>query len=136
MLNNASNILDVGDHTVTEKVLPGYSAGTWGGDCSPDGTITLGLGQNAICTITNDDIAPSLKLVKTIINNNGGTITNPNSFGLQIDGVTVLNNVANVVSAGIHSVSELGLPGYVPGTWGGDCDPDAVGAGRRTPLAL
>ena len=36
------------------------------------GMTTLNEGQNAVCTITNDDVAPTLKLVKNVLNNNGG----------------------------------------------------------------
>ena len=34
--------------------------------------ITLANGQSTVCTITNDDIAPSLELDKTVTNDNGG----------------------------------------------------------------
>ena len=63
-------------------------------------------------------------MVKTIINDNGGTITNRNAFGLKVDGSTVLHQAVNDFNAGDHIVSEDGLPGYVPGDWGGDCAPD------------
>ena len=45
----------------------------WGGDCAANGTVTFALGENKTCTITNDDMAPKLTLVKTVINDNGGT---------------------------------------------------------------
>ena len=51
----------------------GYAASDWGGDCAADGTITLLPGDDKTCTITNDDIAPKLTLVKTVVNDNGGT---------------------------------------------------------------
>ena len=35
--------------------------------------ITLANGQSTVCTINNDDIAPSLELDKTVTNDNGGT---------------------------------------------------------------
>ena len=35
--------------------------------------VTLALGENVTCTFVNDDIAPKLTLVKTVINDNGGT---------------------------------------------------------------
>ena len=41
-----------------------------------------GLGEAATCTITNDDSdATSLTVVKTIVNDNGGTVTDENAFG-------------------------------------------------------
>ncbi|MGR9051480.1 MAG: hypothetical protein ACU84J_02410, partial [Gammaproteobacteria bacterium] len=76
--------------SVTETPLAGY-APSYSGDCS--GTIEAGV--NKTCTITNDDISPTLKLVKTIINNNGGTVTDENAFGLKVDGGAVLHNAVN-----------------------------------------
>ncbi len=35
--------------------------------------ITLGVGASATCTITNNDLAPRLTLVKQVTNDNGGT---------------------------------------------------------------
>ena len=35
--------------------------------------MTLGLGEDVTCTFVNDDDAPSLTLVKTVVNDNGGT---------------------------------------------------------------
>ena len=121
VLHNAAYAVNVGDHTVSENGLAGYQAGTWGGDCNADGSITLALDQDAICTITNNDIKPTLKVIKTIVNNNGGTMTDPNAFGLKIDGLAVRNNVSNIVAVGDHTVSEDSLPGYQSGAWGGDC---------------
>ena len=36
--------------------------------------VTAGLGENKTCSITNNDIAPKLTLVKTVVNDNGGTL--------------------------------------------------------------
>jgi len=126
VLHNASNSFVAGNHTVSEEGLPGYQAGSWGGDCNPDGSITLALGQAATCTISNDDMSSMLTVVKTIINDNGGTVTNEDAFGLKVDGGSVLHNVLTTIDAGNHTVSEDGLPGYQPGTWGGDCNPDGT----------
>ncbi|MBT8054868.1 MAG: hypothetical protein KJN69_13330 [Gammaproteobacteria bacterium] len=122
VLHNATNEVSPGQHAVSETGLTGYAAGSWGGDCAANGEITLSLGQSATCSVTNDDIAPTLRVVKTIVNDNGGTITDPNAFGLNIDGSPVSHNVANTLNAGQHSVSENGLPGYFAGPWGGDCN--------------
>ena len=124
VLHNAVNVVDFGDHTVSEDGLPGYVPGLWGGDCNADGSIVLVLDQDASCTITNDDISPTLTVVKTIVNDNGGTVTDENAFGLKVDGGVVLHNAINTIDAGNHTVSEDGLPGYVPGPWGGDCNAD------------
>ena len=121
VLHNAANIVDFGDHTVSENGLSGYAPGTWGGNCNTDGTITLALGQNATCTIINDDIPPRLTVVNTIVNNDGGGVTDPDAFGLRIDGLLVFDSTPAPVNAGTRTVSEDGLPGYQAGAWGGDC---------------
>ena len=36
-------------------------------------TSSLALGQTKTCTITNDDIAPKLNVIKHVVNDNGGT---------------------------------------------------------------
>ena len=60
--------------TLSEDGLAGYHPGTWGGDCNPNGRITLALDQDATCTITNDDSdSTGLTLIKQVINDNGGT---------------------------------------------------------------
>ncbi len=45
-----------GGYFVGEQNLPGYTAGTWGGDCTADGHVTLATGDNKVCEITNNDI--------------------------------------------------------------------------------
>jgi LPXTG-motif cell wall-anchored protein len=47
--------LEPGDYVVSETPIDGYTAGDWGGDCAADGSITLEEGDEAECTITNDD---------------------------------------------------------------------------------
>jgi len=124
--DSVSNAINAGNHTVSEDGLGGYQAGAWGGNCNSNGTIALAVGQNATCTITNNDIAPTLTVFKSIINDHGGTENDPNAFGLRIDGVSVQHNVSNPVDVGKHVVSEDGLPDYTPGKWGGDCNPDGT----------
>src|SRR5210317_993251 len=126
VLHNVTNDFDAGSHTVSEDGLDGYEAGTWGGDCNADGTLTLALDQDAVCTITNDDISPTITVVKTIINDDGGTVLDEDAFNLKVDGGIVLHNVTNDFDAGSHTVSEDGLDGYEAGTWGGDCNADGT----------
>jgi hypothetical protein len=47
--------LSPGTYTVRENNVSGYTAGSWGGDCSSDGHVTLTNGDRKTCTITNDD---------------------------------------------------------------------------------
>jgi hypothetical protein len=112
-----------GTYALSESTGPaGYSASLWSciGVVNVGSNITLGLGQSAVCTITNDDIAPTLTLVKTVTNTHGGTATAAN-FQAKIDGGNVAWSSAQAVTAGSHTASESTLAGYTAGAWGGDC---------------
>src|SRR5207247_918282 len=85
-------------YTATETSDPGYTASAWGGDCSANGTITLTPGDNKTCTITNDDKAATLTLVKTVVNNDGGTKT-PSDFSLFVNGSQVRRAVCRARAA-------------------------------------
>jgi hypothetical protein len=113
--------LPAGSHSASEAGLPGYTAGSWGGDCAADGSITLAPGQDATCSITNDDAAPSLTLVKSVVNDNGGTATAAD-FSLSADGPTPISGAGGATSdatfaAGTYTLSETDLPGYAAGDW-------------------
>jgi len=115
---------------ISELDLPGYTAGTWA--CSDANALTTGLptaglatgesitlasGADVSCAISNDDIAPTLTLTKTLINDNGGVST-IDDFDISIDGVEVVNAAVNTVLANtVLQISELDLPGYTEGTW-------------------
>ena len=107
--------VDAGAYDVTEGTHTGYTV-TYSGGC----TGTLALAGSATCTITNNDIAPTLTVIKTVINDNGGTQTaanfqitvddpgtNPASFpGAASPGTTV------TVDAGAYNVTEGTHTGY------------------------
>ena len=115
---------------VSELDRPGYTEGTW--SCVDANTLTTGLptagvatgttlelepGSAVTCSITNADIAPTLALTKTLINDDGGSLTIAD-FDISIDGTEVTSGVANIVSANTDIViSELDIPGYTEGTW-------------------
>ena len=74
MANGAT--FDAGTYDLSETGPAGYTASAWvcvGGTQDGSDTVTVGLGESATCTITNDDHAPSLTLVKVVVNDNGGT---------------------------------------------------------------
>ena len=62
----------------------------------------------------------TLTLVKTVVNDNGGTATTTD-FQAKIDGVNVAWGVAQTVTAGAHIASEVNMAGYMASSWGGDC---------------
>ncbi|MCP3938800.1 MAG: DUF11 domain-containing protein, partial [Actinomycetia bacterium] len=93
-----------------------------------DGTITLSEGQDATCYVNNDDIAPKLTVIKTVINDNGGTKTVADfelhvySFDLG-NSSSVISGVQRTFFAGEYDVHEHFHSGYTH-TIGGDCAAD------------
>src|SRR3970282_582445 len=73
--------LSAGSYTLVESNVGGYSEGSWG--CTGGtgavvgtfaaGSVVLNNGESVTCTITNNDQAASLTIVKRIVNDNGGT---------------------------------------------------------------
>src|SRR6185436_13096690 len=113
-------------HTASETTQSGYIPSVWGGDCASDGTITLQPGDNKTCTITNDDVAPTLTLVKTVTNNNGGTKV-VSDFPLFINGNPVTSGTPNTLSANVlYTATETTQTGYAASVWGGDCASDGT----------
>ncbi|MBI5037147.1 MAG: DUF11 domain-containing protein [Candidatus Kerfeldbacteria bacterium] len=105
-----------GTFTVSEDILSGYAM-TMSGDCSG----SIALGQDKVCTVTNDDIAPKLKLVKTVINNNGGTLQVAD-FPLFVNGNSVTSGQWNTLTAGVkYTATETNQFGYQASVWGTDC---------------
>ena len=113
-----------GTYSLVELDFDGYSEGSWSctegivGDSSFNaGSVTLDFGEQTVCTIINDDIAPTLTLAKTVTNNDGGMLTDAD-FALSIDASVVANNVATTVAANTPVViSEQDVAGYTEGTW-------------------
>jgi len=110
--------LDAGTYNVTESGPGGYAQSSSAG-CNS----TIAVGESKTCTVTNDDIpaaAPRLTIIKTVVNDNGGTAaaaawtmvvtaTNPsnNNFPGSETGVTI------TLDPGSYSVDESGgPPGY------------------------
>jgi hypothetical protein len=125
-----------GAHLVSETGATGYQSKITG-DCAADGTITLANGDNKHCTITNDDIAPTITLTKVIVNTGGGTVTDPAAFGIKIDGSPVSSGSTTSVSAGGtgHIISENATSTYT-GTMSGNVKcPSTVGS-STAPLNL
>ncbi|HEY4517236.1 MAG TPA: hypothetical protein VJG64_04830 [Candidatus Paceibacterota bacterium] len=110
--SGASNQFAGGTYTVSETDGPaGYEA-TFSGDCDEDGSVTVVNGESKTCTITNDDIAPTITLIKDVVKDNGGT-AEENAFGLSIGGTPVASGETFPVDAHVPvEIMELGLTGY------------------------
>lgn len=118
--SGVANLVSPGTYTVSETNQPGYTAGTWGGDCASDGTVTVAAGESKTCTITNNDIQPLLTVTKVVVNDNGGTLS-VNDFPLFVDSTGVTSGVQNGFNAGSYVISETEDSGY-SATISGDCD--------------
>jgi pimeloyl-ACP methyl ester carboxylesterase len=99
-------ILDTGEYSIDENESDGYLK-ILGENCS--GTITAG--ETKTCIITNDDKAPTVTLTKNITNNIGNA--EPNDFGINISGNTVLSGSTTEVMANTPiSINETGMTNY------------------------
>jgi uncharacterized repeat protein (TIGR01451 family) len=111
-------------YTITEDVFAGYTT-TFTGDCAVDGSITLDYGEEMTCNVINDDILAvlpaTINVVKTVINDNGGTSVF-GDFPLFVGGVPVVSGVSNIFAApASYLVTETGSPTYAQ-SFSGDCD--------------
>lgn len=137
--------VEVGSYDLSESGPSGYAPQAWecvDGDASvpvEDGTVDIGLGQDVVCTVVNDDEPGTLTLVKEVVNDDGGTAL-PTDWLLTADGPTAdiigesgSPGVTGVeVSAGEYALSETGgtVPsGYTASAWtceGGTLSDDTV----------
>ncbi|MBI4426269.1 MAG: DUF11 domain-containing protein [Candidatus Kerfeldbacteria bacterium] len=109
--SGVQNGFNADDYIISETNQSGYAA-TISGDCAANGSITLNPGDVKECTITNNDIAPTITLIKNVINNNGGD-AGPNDFGLTIGGTAVSSGQPLPVAANTPvALNEAGLAGY------------------------
>ncbi len=113
--------VNAGTYSVVENSNAGYA--TTYNNCS---NLVIPNGGTATCTITNNDIAPQLTLVKNVINNYGVAAL-ASSWTLlatgdetSISGTTGTANITSAaVNAGTYTLSESGGPfGYADGNWG------------------
>ena len=107
-----------GNYFVTESGVNGYQA-SFSGDCDASGQVVLAEGDDKTCTITNNDIPPSITLIKQVI---GGT-AQPIQFTMRVDGTFVPQNNSYAVTANsVHTISEDAFAGYtLTGVTGAGC---------------
>ncbi len=113
-----------GTFSLEEANVVGYGEGSWScdvgivNDTSFDaGEVVLAFGEQATCTIINDDIAPTLTLTK-IVNNDAGGALGPTDFSLYRDGGLATSGAAVAVAANADiEIREDIVAGYTAGTW-------------------
>ncbi|MGI9188262.1 MAG: hypothetical protein ACR2J9_12240, partial [Gaiellales bacterium] len=108
-----------------ESSVAGYAAGAWActGGSQEGSSITVGIGGEATCTITNDDIAPILRLRKVVVNDNGGTataadftLTATGTAGNTVTGTAPVDSGAGLL-ADTWTLTETGPAGYAASAW-------------------
>jgi hypothetical protein len=123
---NSTGSLKADTWALSETTMAGYSASDWacvGGSQNGD-EITVGIGGEATCTITNDDVAPKLHLRKVVVTDNGGTATVAN-FTLTADGTKANNDLSGTspvdsgagLKADTWTLSETTVAGYTASDW-------------------
>lgn len=111
VVSGDQNGFNAASYVISETGMPTTYAMTITGDCDGSGNITLLPGEVKSCTITNNDIAPTLTVIKEVINENGGTKT-ATGFTLKIDDIIVTTGALNTLNVGDYTVSELLDPKY------------------------
>jgi hypothetical protein len=130
--------VNTGAYTFSESDIAGYDEGSWSctgatasGTAFNAGSVTVPQGTNVVCTITNNDQAAHLIVIKHVINDNGGTKTAAN-FSMTIGGVTASggNTFAGAESPGVdktlttvgaYTVTEGAVTGYTQTSASADC---------------
>ena len=129
-------------YTLSESSVNGYDFVGWscdGGTFVAPNKVTLGLNQQVTCTVTNDDRAPSLRLVKSVTNNNGGTST-ASAWQLTATGTGGFTDAGNsttfhAVRAGVqYTLSESSVSGYDFVSW--SCNGGTFVAPNKVTLGL
>ena len=70
-------------------------------------------GENIDCTITNDDVAPGLTVIKEVTNNDGGNAA-VSDFPLQVNGTTVTSGTLVAYETSVDlAITETQSTGYV-----------------------
>jgi hypothetical protein len=138
--DSPNSVLPDVQHTASETALvSGYSPSLWEGNCATDGTITLPADGSGTCSITNDDVAPSLTITKIVINDNGGGAL-ATEWNLTASGPTPISGAGGATSdssfvAGTYTLSETAGPvGYTSTAW--ICTGDGLQVDNEITLAV
>ena len=125
--------LTPGTFDVSEDPVAGYRA-SFSGACDAQGRVTLTTGDAKTCTVTNDDVAPTLRVVTEVVNDHGGGAL-ASAWTMHIRaGIPLLDvagspfvgsavGVMRTLPAGSYAVGQSGGPGgYAGPSFRGDCD--------------
>ncbi|GCE78218.1 hypothetical protein [Cellulomonas biazotea] len=116
-----------GDYTLTETVVAGFDASPW--DCGPapltGDVVSVAVGADVTCTVTNTATQPHLTLTKLVVNDAGGTAA-PTAWTLGATGPTTFSGVTGspsvtrvAITPGTYTLAEspATTPGYEASDW-------------------
>ena len=114
--------MPAGEYAVSVDAGSGYVA-SFSGSCDAVGSVTLVKDQEVTCTVTLEDIAPTLRVITGIVNDDGGAAAVGNVLthvrhdgedvaGSPQPGIGEPNGSLYTLDAGTYVVSGDGMPGY------------------------
>jgi len=119
-------VTTLGSYSVTESSVTGYAQTSASAGCSG----TIAAGEHKTCTVTNDDVAATITVIKHVVNNGSGT-KDANDFTLTINGVSasggnsVTGSEAGVTktltTVGSYTVTETAVTGYAQTIVSAEC---------------
>lgn len=63
-----------GTISVSETPMAGWTT-SYSGACDSEGSVTLAIGQEETCYVNNDDIAPTVTIIKNVVNDDNGQLS-------------------------------------------------------------
>ncbi|MCH5373954.1 MAG: hypothetical protein JJ992_08260, partial [Planctomycetes bacterium] len=124
--------VDPGTYTADETLLSGYTFEGYSGDCDKNGDTTVALGQTKTCTLTNNDVSPTLTIRKFVVNGDHDAdyfSVRTSDHDLVFDDGTLMPNGAMMYEAKTltdllanhaYGLLEENMDLYTEGTW--SCD--------------
>ena len=117
--SGGQNLVTAGTHTASETSDPNYNV-SYSGACDATPAITVTVGDDVTCTITNTFNPTYITINKVVVNIDEGTLGIDN-FPLFLDNNLVTSGGQNLVTAGTHTASETSDPNYNV-SYSGACD--------------
>ena len=130
VLSGEALLVTSGTYQISETGPDGYNA-TFGGDCDANGSVTVAEFDQAVCTITNDDVGEAeLTIDKLVTFTSPGLTASPSDFPFVVTNDSTLeetafsDEVAGNLAPGTYTISEsyVGAQNITfEATYSGDC---------------
>ncbi|WP_149142063.1 beta strand repeat-containing protein, partial [Gemmobacter caeruleus] len=104
---------NTGNYTLADLSCTGAGSGGLSNVGATGGTLAVTGNGDVTCTFTNRRATAQLTLLKTVVNDNGGTAV-AGDFTLSYDGTAAVQGTPVTLAAGAHTLTESSLAGYLP----------------------